>query len=234
MDVIRAIGGFDEDFNPGAYDDDAISFRIRRLGYKLMLATDTYVHHFGSVTFNAEYVKSNIAERNRDLFFKKFAVDSWAAAMIDFNVVNLVRYQQKDQINLLGVGRSCGSTLLQVKNRFKGIGIPDVAIDYMSEYSGNLPDLATVCRKCVCAPLQDIRLVFGNCGYDLIVVESETDKLEDAGGVYKELAGLIEPDGQLITTATAATFPAISNILMNHGFTGIRQMNNYYYSFTKP
>lgn len=232
--ALQSIGGFDEDFNPGAYDDDAIGFRLRRLGYRLMLATDTYVHHFGSVTFNAEYVKSNIAARNRDLFIRKFGVDSWAAAMIDFNIVNLINYQQKSRLSMLGLGRSCGSTLLQVRNMYKRIGVPDVQIDYLSEYDGNLPDLATICRKCACAPLSGIWQVFGGCRYDLIVVESETDRLEDAGSLYGELYGLLQPDGQLVTTATAATFPAIIEAMKKNGLALSNQTGNYYFSFEDP
>jgi GT2 family glycosyltransferase len=232
-DVLHAAGLFDEEFNPGAYDDDAISFKIRRMGYRLMLAGDTYVHHFGSVTFNAEYAKNNIAERNQALFFRKFGVDSWAASMIDFNVVRLADYRKKGPVRMLGIGRSCGSTLLQVKNIHRRAGVNDVSIDYLSETEANLPDLATICRECRCAPPSDIGKAFGGKTYDLIVVESETDKLPDAGRLYEELCAMLPPGGQLITTAVEKTFPIIREAMGKAGFALTGQINNYYFRFER-
>ena len=232
-DVLRQIGGFDEEFNPGAYDDDAISFTIRRMGYKLILAVDTYVHHFGSVTFNAEYAKNNIAVRNRALFFRKFGVDSWGAASIDGNIVGLVDYRKKSPFRMLGVGQSCGSTLLQVKNMFRRIGYTDVTIDYLSDIGENLPDLATVCRKSARAPLMDVGRVFDGTLYELIVLESETEKLADIGGLLHTLCGMLGPDGQLITTAGPVTLPVIRGVLEREGFAETAGVQNRYFRYER-
>lgn len=230
-DALKAIGGFDEDFNPGAYDDDAISFRLRRMGRRLMLATDTYVHHFGSVTFNAEYAKNNIAARNRDLFYRKFGVDSWAACMVDVNVVNLADYGKTGNVDILGVGRSCGASLLQIKNTYRKLGVWDVFLDYSSECEGNLADLATICRSCACALPRLAAKAFAGRAYDLIVVESETDKLDDLGNTFYGLSKLIKPGGRLITTAMEATLPKIKEELAKGGLAVSGQTGNYYFCF---
>lgn len=232
-DVFRAVGCFDEEFNPGGYDDDAISFTVRRSGYKLKLAADTYVHHFGSVTFNAEYLKADIATRNFWLFQKKFGVNSWAACMIDFNVVNLVDYGKKKCAGILGIGSSCGSSLLQVKNMFRKAGVTDVSLDYCAEDAGYLADLATICRIIVWAPAEKAARAFAGRAYDLIVVESETDMLTDVGTIFYELSQLLAPGGQLITTATEATLPVIAGALARGGLSVSNQMAGRYFSFTR-
>lgn len=231
--ALLAVGGFDEDFNPGAYDDDAVSFSLRRAGWKLMLAADTYVHHFGSVTFNEEYAKNDFARRNWALFRRKFGVDSWAAAYIDFNIVGLVHYGARDRADMLGVGRSCGSTLLQVKNMFRKRGVTEASIDYLSEGEEYLTDLKTICRDCVRAPAPDILRAFGGRAYDLIVVESETDKLADAGAFFEQACALLKPGGQIVTTAAAATFPAILNAVAKKGLSPSGQANGNYFSFSR-
>lgn len=232
-DVQKAIGGFDEDFNPGAYDDDAIGFRIRRAGYKLILAKDTYVHHFGSITFNEEYKKNDIATKNRCLFTSKFGVDSWAASMIDFNVVDLVDYNRKNKVRILGIGKSCGSTLLQIKNSFRKKGIGEVTLFYLAENERCLPDLLTICEDCLFAGPENVKQYFGSQPYDLIVVESETDKVENPREFFEDLSGMLKEDGQLITTATDKLYPLIEKTLFEKGLVLSKSVKNYYFYFAR-
>ncbi|WP_069998731.1 glycosyltransferase family 2 protein [Cellulosilyticum sp. I15G10I2] len=231
-DLQKAIGGFDEAFNPGAYDDDAISFRIRRAGYKLILAMDTYVHHFGSVTFNAEYTKNNLAARNNELFKKKFGLYSWNACMIDFNIVNIADYTKGGSVRILGIGKSCASTLLQMKNIFRKNGVWDTELFYLSEAEQSMTDLYTICRECIYASAQNVKQYFGSRQYDVIVVESETNKLDDLEQFFIDLADMVKDDGQIITTALGEVYPKINNILLEKGFIHSNQVRNYYFAFT--
>jgi GT2 family glycosyltransferase/tetratricopeptide (TPR) repeat protein len=50
--VFDRIGGFDERYGLGFFDDD-LSVRARRAGFRLLVAQDVFVHHFGSRTFTA-------------------------------------------------------------------------------------------------------------------------------------------------------------------------------------
>jgi glycosyltransferase involved in cell wall biosynthesis len=49
--VYDAIGGLDERFGLGFFDDDDLAERARRAGFELAVAHDLFVHHFGSRTF---------------------------------------------------------------------------------------------------------------------------------------------------------------------------------------
>ncbi|SDN66715.1 glycosyltransferase family 2 protein [Acetanaerobacterium elongatum] len=231
--VQKAIGGFDEDFNPGAYDDDAISFRIRRMGYRLILATDTYVHHFGSVTFNAEYAKNNLGWRNRELFYQKFGVQSWTASLIDFYVVDLAERPYRENINILGIGSSCGATLLQIKNRLRRNGVQIASIYYLSEQESTLPELFTICEQCIYGAPHQVKELFGARRYDLIVVESATEYLTHAKAFYGSLCELLADGGRLITTATAGVLPIIMNTLSQNGLSAVQQTSGYYFAFER-
>nr|WP_319490055.1 glycosyltransferase [uncultured Caproiciproducens sp.] len=233
-EVQKAMGGFDEEFNPGAYDDDAISFRIRRSGYHLMLAKDTYVHHFGSVTFNAEYSKNNLAQRNLNLFYSKFGVHPWQASFIDFNAVNLFEYDGQDSRNILGIGKSCGSTLLQIKNMCRSKGGRNARIYYLSELDSNMLELRSVCETCIHASTNDLIRFFGNRFYDYIVVESESDKMENIQLFFKNLGSLVEEGGQLVcTAANNELFKLIQSSLEDTGLDFTDAQQNYYYCFKK-
>jgi len=50
-EVYEAIGGLDERFTPGNFEDDDYSLRIWQAGYELLLCRDTFIHHFGGGSF---------------------------------------------------------------------------------------------------------------------------------------------------------------------------------------
>ena len=78
------VGGFDERFNPGNYEDDDLSVRLRLAGYDLLLLQDTFIHHFGSASFgrnvsSEEFRKkqeayTRLLARNQAYFQQKWAM----------------------------------------------------------------------------------------------------------------------------------------------------------------
>lgn len=79
---LKDLGGLDEIYSPGGFDDDDLTCRYRRAGFKLILAKDTYIHHYGSVTIGESY--ASILAKNRGIFKIKFGYDSWEGNTLDF------------------------------------------------------------------------------------------------------------------------------------------------------
>ncbi|WP_297569140.1 glycosyltransferase [uncultured Anaerovibrio sp.] len=83
-DVYERIGGLDEAFSPGNFEDDDYCLRMRQAGYELLLCGDTYIHHFGSVAFSGKNTPEQQREkerkyqelitRNRAYFLQKWKV----------------------------------------------------------------------------------------------------------------------------------------------------------------
>src|SRR5947209_403928 len=49
---MQALGGnLDERFGVGFFDDDDLCFRAREKGFRLAIAQDVFIHHFGNRTF---------------------------------------------------------------------------------------------------------------------------------------------------------------------------------------
>ena len=74
--VYHKIGGLDEPFGLGFFDDD-LAERARRAGFELALAHDLFVHHFGSRTFVGNRID---AGRLLDENSRRFA-DKWRNAI---------------------------------------------------------------------------------------------------------------------------------------------------------
>jgi len=76
-EVIDKIGGLDERFSPGNFEDDDFCLRAQMAGYKTVIATDVFIHHYGSVSFKAngesEYAKR--IEINKQKFVDKWSAD---------------------------------------------------------------------------------------------------------------------------------------------------------------
>jgi GT2 family glycosyltransferase len=71
--VYDAIGGLDEQFGIGFFDDDDPAERARRAGFELAVANDLFVHHFGSRTFVGNGVDAEaLLEENARRFADKW------------------------------------------------------------------------------------------------------------------------------------------------------------------
>lgn len=54
--VIDEVGGIDERFGVGNFEDDDFCMRVRAAGYRIFVCDDVFIHHFGSQTFAANKV----------------------------------------------------------------------------------------------------------------------------------------------------------------------------------
>ena len=70
------IGGLDERFGLGLFDDDDLAERVRRAGFELAVAHDLFIHHFGSRTFAGNGID---AEKLLDENARRFAA-KWGLA----------------------------------------------------------------------------------------------------------------------------------------------------------
>ena len=71
--VYEAVGGLDQQFGLGLFDDDDLAERARRAGFELAVAHDLFVHHFGSRTFAGAGIDAEkLLQENSDKFSRKW------------------------------------------------------------------------------------------------------------------------------------------------------------------
>ncbi|NQT27886.1 glycosyltransferase [candidate division KSB1 bacterium] len=71
--LYEQIDGLDESFGSGNYEDDDYCLRAAEAGYKIMVAEDVFIHHFGSVSFSANQLDySNAINHNYEIFKGKW------------------------------------------------------------------------------------------------------------------------------------------------------------------
>jgi GT2 family glycosyltransferase/2-polyprenyl-3-methyl-5-hydroxy-6-metoxy-1,4-benzoquinol methylase len=75
--VIDRIGLLDERFGLGNFEDDDFCRRAMDAGYKLVIAQDAFVHHFGSITFRSMGIDfRSLLEQNRRLYEEKWIAEA--------------------------------------------------------------------------------------------------------------------------------------------------------------
>ena len=71
--VYEAIGGPDERFGLGFFDDDDLAIRARQAGFELAVAHDLFIHHFGGRTFAGNGIDTErLLSENQQRFAAKW------------------------------------------------------------------------------------------------------------------------------------------------------------------
>jgi len=74
-EVFDALGGFDERFFPGNFEDSDLSMRMHKMGLKPLICMDTFVYHFGNKTFGTKENGYSLAyEKNLNSFREKWDI----------------------------------------------------------------------------------------------------------------------------------------------------------------
>jgi len=72
-EVYEAIGGLDEEFGLGLFDDDDLDLRARKAGFELAVARDLFIHQFGGRTFAGKRVDTvRLLAENEQRFADKW------------------------------------------------------------------------------------------------------------------------------------------------------------------
>jgi len=90
--VIEKIGGLDDRFGLGNFEDDDFCLRAALAGFECWIAEDCFVHHFGGRTFMGEqidYEKS--LHKNWEIFKQKWAIPPDLAYGTPFDMATVLR-----------------------------------------------------------------------------------------------------------------------------------------------
>ena len=112
------IGGFDEDFAPGYFEDDALSMEILKKGYRLLLVKNSFIYHAGSQSFSKLDYDQLLID-HRDLFIKKYGFDIIDHAYPDDGMLMGV-YGRENRGICHGVIDDKDGKLLRIKNQEEG------------------------------------------------------------------------------------------------------------------
>jgi GT2 family glycosyltransferase len=76
-ELIQRIGGLDEVFGNGSFEDDDYSIRAQLAGFRVWIARDAFIHHFGSRSYIEQKIDLGaLMEKNWGVFKRKWGVEA--------------------------------------------------------------------------------------------------------------------------------------------------------------
>ena len=171
---------------------------LRRSGFKLILAKDAYVHHFGSVSIKADKHKIDYT-RGRQAFSRLFGFDPWEC--YEPSLILALPLTQAEPVSILGVNCGLGSNPLKVKDSlrekrhndhvtvFNVTTRPELADDLrgVSDAVQLVPDLDHM----------DLSQLFPHTLFQYILVGIDPEKEKVSIHKIKKLDQYLTPDGVL-------------------------------------
>ncbi|MCR4925399.1 MAG: glycosyltransferase family 2 protein [Clostridiales bacterium] len=215
--------------------DDDISFRVRRAGYKIVLAKDTWVHHNHDV-FNCEtkdpveYQKS--LNTGRENFRTKFfGVDAWD----DVNnyipeFVSALKTTSGKSAKILGIDVKCGTPILEIKNNIKKFGKYDTDCYAFTQNGKYFIDLQTVCgaENVFSGNINSFKENFKEESLDYIVIGENINTYTEPFKIIKKAVSLLRNKGQLfISLKNTNDIFAFLNMLGNTNVYSEKFATNY-------
>ena len=182
--------------------DDDISTVLRRTGWRQVLAKDTFLHHFGSITLGDSKVVSNqnSLDEMRKVYFDKWGVDAWESRGL-LGIEHTFQWiSPKKGSRILWIEPKFGADFLSMKNYYRKNGCGDVKADAMVVDSRYLPDAKYSFDRCISAEnlLQAVSEVQDE--YDLIGMSACLHEVVDGSAValLEKLYRILKPGGQLL------------------------------------
>ncbi|MDQ0205144.1 bifunctional glycosyltransferase family 2 protein/class I SAM-dependent methyltransferase [Pectinatus haikarae] len=190
--VVDMVGGLDERFFPGNFEDDDYSLRIIEAGYDLLQCNDTFIHHFGGTSFKAYDQKyADILLDNQKRFFDKWGINFISSTM------NLEEYQHielKPNARILEIGCACGASLLEIKAKF-----PDVSV-YGIDKAPKAAKITSHYFPTVCGDIETMDLQYTENFFDYIVLPDLLSCVINPLSVLKKIKPYIKNDGYIIAS----------------------------------
>lgn len=117
-DVWRTAGGMDEDFAPGYFEDDDLSMKILKAGYKLLFCRNSFIYHAGSQSFIKNPDVDQIFMDHYQLFINKYGFDIFEYAAADQEMIREIPYKKEDAFNALQIGSGIGADLKYIRTKY--------------------------------------------------------------------------------------------------------------------
>ncbi|WP_273321786.1 glycosyltransferase family 2 protein [Vallitalea guaymasensis] len=192
----KGIGGTDKYFVYSEFGDDALALRLRRAGYKMILAKDCYCYHFGSVTLKESQIKENTLEKSQKLFFNRYGINAWSTGFCyDPLLIKALNIRKRYQVNILGINSGFGSNPLKIKTLHKEINSQTIRLYFVTDNLNYIKDLKVYSNDVVYS--KNVISVLKNnvFSYNYIIIEDNVTEVINSSTNLDKFKYKLSEDG---------------------------------------
>lgn len=162
----------DELFSPGYYEDNDLCIRINQQGYKAYLCRNTFIHHYGSVSFKEMDGTNILMENSRWKFYHKWGFDSYSEPVIRGELICNIYEPQDKELNLFQYNCGLGCDLLKLKMFFQKAKLYGVEKNQaLARVSKNFVNIATTDMEDLIKEYPDVKfdyVILGDINEDYL------------------------------------------------------------------
>lgn len=212
--VVDKIGFLDERFTPGHFEDDDYSVRMRREGYKIFLCQDTFIHHWGSVSFKDEPEKHvALGAANAKKFEDKWGFNSEYSSYIRHEIIACMDSPLDAPIKVLEVGCGCGATLLKIKHDYKNAELFSIELNENSAIDAkDISELSSI-------DLENDAIPYPDNYFDYIIFADVLEHLNDPWKVLKKMRPCLADGGAILASIPNVMHFSLLRDLLNGNWT---------------
>ena len=118
-EVWDSIGGMDERFTPGYFEDDDLSIKIQKMGKKLLLCHNSFIYHAGSQSFSKLDNIDDLLVNNYGVFVNKYGFEILDYVYPDVEQLSKIAYKLDEAFSFLNIGCGLGAQINYVKSKYK-------------------------------------------------------------------------------------------------------------------
>lgn len=209
-DLWDDIGGLDEVYGLGNFEDDDICLNILKRGYDLCFCPDAFIFHFGGTSFkqynekNGSHAYDELLMRNRDIFEGKWGIRWGYFSHPRREIVDMIKRHPKAKFRVLDIGCGLGSMLQEIGNLYPkaelyGIEINQAVVDIAGNY-------LNIC----CGDIEQDEIPF-ETEFDYIILADILEHTKEPEKVLNKLKKYLTASGAFIIS-----LPNIMHISIMH------------------
>lgn len=213
--------------------DDDLAFRIRKMGYKVVLAGDTWICHDHKMGQKDPVdFKKSIEQGRIDFRQKHNGIDAWDDVnnYIFHRLGDSVKKVESNNPRILGIDVKCGTPILDIKNVIRRYGIYSAECSAFTTNEKYLSDLNSICDGIVtCGGEESITRKLFYDYYDYIIIDRPLNAYHEPMSVLMDAFMLLKQGGQILFSLKHTN--NIYTLLNLLGIT-VKTADEYYYNYT--
>ncbi len=125
----QSVGGMDEMFTPGYFEDDDLSMKLQQMGYKLFLCKNSFIYHAGSQSFAKREDLKELLTGHQQFFIRKYGFDILEYAYQDHNMLSQIPFAKQEEFSILQIGCGLGADMKKIKEMYPNAHVIGVESD---------------------------------------------------------------------------------------------------------
>lgn len=193
--VIDEVGTLDEIFTPGNYEDVDYGLRVINAGFKNIVCHNSFIIHFGSVSFGKDGNKyRELLQNNRDKMKAKWGMNVDYYKIPRTQLLNYLDCDKFDAIKVLELGCGLGASMAKVKYDYPN------SVQYGVDICSEVIDIASSFMDTYEADVENFDWPWENAFFDYVIMGDILEHLRYPDRVLEKVNELLKPNGVIVVS----------------------------------